>query len=205
MNPKPTLSGEFYDACNVESFQTPPSNKAPTKIYSSQYFLGNEYKLQIRECYGFTDLIGDLGGVSELILTFLAIFICPWSTFSYNLSSLGKLFLARTTDPKLFLSKTKEEKPMCLKHQIPEIYRDTAVDREVQLHHPIRLSAWQTLKLFMATCVTDSFCCLPAGCMKCITNGQIFKMYKEGVERLEEELSIEMVAKELRDTRIYLN
>ena len=51
-----------------------------------------------RESYDITDLIGDLGGVLEVLISFIGLFLFPISEHSYGLKVLEKLFLARTND-----------------------------------------------------------------------------------------------------------
>jgi hypothetical protein len=55
-----------------------------------------------REVYNLLDLIGDLGGVLEVIIAFFGLFIYPISEFSFFLTALERLFLARTVDKTLF-------------------------------------------------------------------------------------------------------
>ena len=55
-----------------------------------------------REAYDVTDLIGDLGGVLEVMISFIGIFLFPISRHSFSLKILEKLFLARSNDKKIF-------------------------------------------------------------------------------------------------------
>ena len=48
-----------------------------------------------RQAYNLIDLLGDLGGVAEVIIGTFGIFLFPISEFSFNLSALKKLFTAR--------------------------------------------------------------------------------------------------------------
>jgi hypothetical protein len=49
-----------------------------------------------REVYGFLDLLGDLGGIQDIIILTLGYFIFPVSEFSYNIKALSKMFLVNT-------------------------------------------------------------------------------------------------------------
>jgi hypothetical protein len=62
--------------------------------------------LHSREVYHIMDLIGDLGGVFEVIITIFGIFVFPMSQHSFVMKALEKLFLARTLDNSMFV-KTK--------------------------------------------------------------------------------------------------
>lgn len=48
------------------------------------------------------DFIGDIGGVSEVFIFMLGIFIIPFSKFSFVLKAVQKLFLAKTKDGNIF-------------------------------------------------------------------------------------------------------
>ena len=56
-----------------------------------------------REVYDLLALVGDLGGVLEVMIRIVFIFIGPISEFSFLLNALQQLFLARTTDTSLFV------------------------------------------------------------------------------------------------------
>jgi hypothetical protein len=41
------------------------------------------------------DLLGDLGGAAEVIIAIIGVLVSPISQFSFNLSAIKKLFIAR--------------------------------------------------------------------------------------------------------------
>ena len=47
-------------------------------------------------------MLRDLGGVTEVIMLCLGIFLFPISESSYNMMSTKRMFLARTKDEKFF-------------------------------------------------------------------------------------------------------
>ena len=61
------------------------------------------------------DLIGDLGGVLEVIMVCFGFIIYPVSEHSYVLTALNKLFLVRTSSPSLFKKTIKGKK-----HTVPD-------------------------------------------------------------------------------------
>jgi hypothetical protein len=61
----------------------------------SSTFLGNESIEYERKVYNLLDLFGDLGGFVEVLIGIAAVFICPLSEFSFNLSAIKKLYVAR--------------------------------------------------------------------------------------------------------------
>jgi len=58
--------------------------------------------LHHRKCYGAFDLLGDLGGVIEVIMVLFGFMIYPISEHSFMLKATKKLFKARTTKNDLF-------------------------------------------------------------------------------------------------------
>ena len=55
-----------------------------------------------RKIYDIVALLGDLGGVTEVITLAMGLFLFPISESSYNMMSTKRMFLARTKDENLF-------------------------------------------------------------------------------------------------------
>ena len=55
-----------------------------------------------RQIYDIVALLGDLGGVTEVITLVLGLLLFPISESSYNLMSTKRMFLARTKAADLF-------------------------------------------------------------------------------------------------------
>ena len=55
-----------------------------------------------RIVYNFLDLLGDLGGVTEVIMIVFGFFIFPISEHSFIMKATQKFFLARTADKTIF-------------------------------------------------------------------------------------------------------
>lgn len=73
-----------------------------------------------RASYGIMDVLGDLGGVQEVIQFVLGVFLLPISHFCFHLSAIGKLFLVKTKDlsildlNKTFMSDEKRKDSLVL-------------------------------------------------------------------------------------------
>ena len=55
------------------------------------------------------DLLGDLGGVLEIVLLSFGLFINSISAHSFYTNSISMLYMVNTKDEKLFGSKIKKE------------------------------------------------------------------------------------------------
>ena len=73
--------------------------------------LEDETIRHVRYIYGLLDILGDLGGVTEVIMLLFGFLLYPISEHSFILQALRRLYRARTTDGSLF----KEEAHHCQK------------------------------------------------------------------------------------------
>lgn len=55
-----------------------------------------------RERYNFLNLIGDMGGVFEILLILFGSIASPVSEYSFIAKAISKLYLSRTTNEDLF-------------------------------------------------------------------------------------------------------
>ena len=82
--------------------------------------------------------------------------------------------------------------------RVPNQYRNSKVEEEVQKHYPAKISCWDSFKLFWV----GTFCC--CRCALTTRMKQLRKLKSRGEERLEKEMSLERIIKYLRDIRIYV-
>lgn len=83
-------------------------------LFNSIIWLQAEQQSHERSIYGWIDLLGDLGGVTEVIMICFGFFLFPISEHSYILKASKKLFFARTKDSAMFLSDQEKKK-----HELP--------------------------------------------------------------------------------------
>ena len=62
----------------------------------------NVYIAHERRIYSFLDLMGDLGGVMEIVSVVVGFFLFCISEHSFYMGAIEKLFLADTKDASLF-------------------------------------------------------------------------------------------------------
>lgn len=63
-----------------------------------------------RKIYDIVALLGDLGGVTEVIMIVLGCLLYPIAESSYNMMSTKRLFLARTSDQNIFKDNAKDDR-----------------------------------------------------------------------------------------------
>ena len=63
-----------------------------------------------RKMYDIVALLGDLGGVTEVLMLILGFILFQLSESSYNMMSTQRMFMARTKDEDLFDAANEEKK-----------------------------------------------------------------------------------------------
>ena len=71
--------------------------------------LDNTKTLHSRKIYNYINLIGDLGGVFELIKAALSFFILPFATHNFILKAIEVLYLSKSTSSSMFISQLTSE------------------------------------------------------------------------------------------------
>jgi len=90
------------------------------------------------------DFLGDLGGVTEVLMIMLGSFLYPISEFSFILAATKKLFYARTASEDLLSeSDSVENRKKIIKKQT------RAIRPEMRMHKEARLSAIDKVKLYL--------------------------------------------------------
>ena len=74
----------------------------PGAVFMLNFMIDESKISHSREVYNLMDLIGDLGGVLEVIIFLFGFFLFPASEFSFVIKALQKLYLARTSQSGLF-------------------------------------------------------------------------------------------------------
>ena len=78
--------------------------------------------------------------------------------------------------------------------------------KEAEKHYPIKLSTSSKCKLFCMHKFSWLCCNFPCCSQtKLTTNERLRKLYGEGTDRVDTELGVEKILKDLRDLRIYIN
>ena len=126
-------------------------------VVFEQYFLLDDMVVEhSRIAYNLVILLGDLGGVSG-VLIFLAGFLTEAiSEQSFILKYIEKMYLAKTTSQNIF-KEMKNKKFKTLKYGLRTL--NWAPIEETNNYYPIKLSCCQEFKLFIMTRVFCFRCC----------------------------------------------
>lgn len=166
-------------------------------MFNTIFWLQSEAIIHERSVYGSLDLLGDLGGVTEVVMLVFGFLLFPISEHSFTLKAAKKMFKARTAELGLFnppsqavLDKEPEdfEKKLTLKQ--------TA---EIKKHHEIRVKYFDGVRLYIANCMG---CFFPTFCWSNVTKFQ--QIYNETGDKIETELNIIKIIKNLKDIKILM-
>ena len=98
----PNHQSEFFQVSSV--IDRPELRKMHdyNNYFCSVMMLEAESIRHIRYIYGLLDILGDLGGVTEVIMLLFGFFLFPISEHSFILQALRRLYKARTKDDTIF-------------------------------------------------------------------------------------------------------
>lgn len=99
-----TQYGEYFSIGKFINRPTVRDMNDGMLLYKSSIWLHNEQYKLTREIYNAFDLLGDLGGVTEVIMIFFGFILYSFSEHSFYLTASQKLFFARTEDKDVFKS-----------------------------------------------------------------------------------------------------
>jgi hypothetical protein len=74
-------------------------------LFHSHIVLDQQYVAHKREIYNMFDLLGDLGGVIQVVMICGSVLIGPISYHSFVLKAIRRIYLANTCSDELFASK----------------------------------------------------------------------------------------------------
>ena len=104
----PSLTDTFYSPGKVLTRITSPK-VAKGILFESYLWRQSESIKHVRVVYDLLMVLGDLGGVTEVIMICFGFFLYPISEHSFYLQAIKKLFLARTRNESLFLEKNTRQ------------------------------------------------------------------------------------------------
>ena len=128
-----------------------------------------------REIYHLLDLLGDLGGIVEILIFFVKFMFNRFLFNTYLLAQMKALFMVNTLDSSFL---TESDKPsnikMVRKYDIPSDLKNTWVANKIKNHQIIKVSFWKILTLTFMGC--SGMC---HG--KTSSNRKLIKLYNAGL------------------------
>ena len=103
----------FYNTYDKNAYKLSSTGKYEGILFDLTVSLAATKIEHTREVYNLMDLIGELGGVLEILIVLCSYFVCPISEHTFVLKALESLYLGRTFDKNLFVKsnlKTKKHK-----------------------------------------------------------------------------------------------
>lgn len=105
---KPSYTGFFFQVSQTINRPELREKTDFKEYFSSVMMLEAEDIGHTRQIYSLFDILGDLGGVTEVIMLLFGFFLYPISEHSFSLQALKRLYKARTLDDTIF-KKSEEE------------------------------------------------------------------------------------------------
>ena len=103
----PTYDNIYYNAGLFANRDEQWTSDTRDILCRYNFYVSNLQKTHSRTVYGFIDLLGDLGGVLEVIMVVMGAILYPIAEHHYTLQAAKRIFMARTSDPKLFKNTVK--------------------------------------------------------------------------------------------------
>ena len=98
-----SFEGHFYQFGQILQ-QAYVAEVDPGCVYTTVYRLQGSGQVHQRSIYGFLGMIGDLGGVTEVVMILFGFMLYPISEFEFNLKAIKTLFMVRTSDEDLMVT-----------------------------------------------------------------------------------------------------
>ena len=77
-------------------------NETDNLLLENKFYLTRSHVIHKRKIYDIVALLGDLGGVTEVIMLAMGCLLFPIAESSYNMMSTKRMFIARTKNEDLF-------------------------------------------------------------------------------------------------------
>lgn len=98
----PTYSLTYYTTYKINQLAEHWMDNSKGTLTRTKVYLQSLKRSNSRQVYGFIDLLGDLGGVLEVIMVFTGAIFLPISEHHYTLQATKRMFMVRSQDSSLF-------------------------------------------------------------------------------------------------------
>ena len=114
-----------------------------------------KYKRQI---YNIFDLLGDLGGVTEVIMLTFGFFLFSLSEHSFHMTAIKRMFFARTRDAKMFGS-LKSSRVRYLNKDLMPMGTPKEIKDEIAKHWYIDIKNIDWIRTYFSRVLCWPKCC----------------------------------------------
>ena len=94
-----TYESTFYNSVNFVDRDEQWEDNTNDKLAKINIYISSLKRMHTREVYGFIDILGDLGGVLEVIMVVMSGILMPISEHHFILQAAKRMFMAKSTDP----------------------------------------------------------------------------------------------------------
>jgi len=135
------VNGSYY---TIQSLETANKRRYPGNdvLFNYEVSLSELETEQSRKIFGWLDLLGKLGGITNVCMMLFGFFLFPISEHSYIIKAAKKLFIARTRDGSIFKKDPRQ------KIKIDAL--SSKSQKELDLHHAIKLRKKDSLCLLIS-------------------------------------------------------
>ena len=200
--------GSFFQ---VHSITNRPqiAQKESQLLMEANFYLSPFLKNYVRKTYNLSNAVSKLGGLMSVMMAVFKAVLFPISQHMYYWIAIKRLFLARTSDQNLFLDEKKGKFRSRNEKKITQYFNPEQfgiqnmllcrVKNEIQKHRLIRISLKDSILLFLH----DRLVCLQwFSCWK--KKAQFQKLFKEGKLRIEKDLNIIKLVRNLKRLKILM-
>ena len=176
-------------------------------LYSTRWNLMARMIKHKRNTYDLLDLLGDIGGIVEVLLICFVFVMDPISHFSFLNKAGHKLFLAKTKDNHLFEHKhhhtdvVEEAKKVSAEESKkipPKVFEELNCHRNIHIRTSDKIKIYLTMLLGRCYCTCfDALCCFKR-------RKKLLKLYNTIEEHINNEMDITQIMKTLRNLNIIL-
>ena len=195
----PTYTGTFFIIS--ETFNRPQlmSRHDNIQFFSSTIMLQQESIRHIRYIYSLLDILGAVGGITEVLMLCFGFFLFPISQHSFILQALRRLYKARTKDCKIFqddCSVLKRKSTLTSSNSHGEKHKKCIAN-----YRNIKLDFKDTLFLYLSDWFGFLYC---DKCWSKSKKKRLDRLLEQGSKRIEGELNIVKILNDLRNLKILL-
>jgi hypothetical protein len=162
-------------------------------VYQTVYTLQPKVAKHERTVYGFLAMIGDLGGVTEIIMLMFGFFMYPINEFSFNMRAMKRWFVVSTTEKDLMMHSINHNHDKIPSNiNIPE-----DVKKEIRKNKCIKFSIEDQIRLYLGRLLQQYSCNFLCKCFS-RRYTQLNSIYNMGTAKIDENLDIKEIIKKLR-------